>query len=151
MTNTFTFKTGKKRSFKEKVCNPHPKQNYEHYLILCKLQINSLWQRRILSFHGPVPKIQMLLKKNSPVLDARFQATYRPFGAWLTEKKKESEVAQSCPTLCDPVGCSLPVSSIHGTLQARILEWVAISFSRGSSRPQDPTRVSGIAGRRVNL
>ena len=38
----------------------------------------------------------------------------------------ESEVAQSCPTLCDPVDCSLPGSSVHGILQARILEWVAI-------------------------
>ena len=39
-----------------------------------------------------------------------------------------SEVAQSCPTLCDPVDCSPPGSSVHGILQARILEWVAISF-----------------------
>ena len=39
---------------------------------------------------------------------------------------------QSCPTLCDPMDCSLPGSSIHGILQARILEWIAISFSRGS-------------------
>ena len=45
----------------------------------------------------------------------------------------QSEVAQSCPTLCDPVDCSPPGSSAHGILQARILEWVAISFSRGSS------------------
>jgi len=45
----------------------------------------------------------------------------------------ESEVAQSCPTLCDPMDCSLPRSSIHGILQARVLEWVAFSFSRGSS------------------
>ena len=44
---------------------------------------------------------------------------------------KESEVAQSCPTLCDPMDCSPPGSSIHGILQARILEWGAISFSRG--------------------
>ena len=50
---------------------------------------------------------------------------------------KWSEVAQSCPTLCDPMDCSLPSSSVHGILQARILEWVAISFSRGSSRPRD--------------
>ena len=42
-----------------------------------------------------------------------------------------SEVAQSCPTLCDPVDCSLPGSSVYGILQARILEWVTISFSRG--------------------
>ena len=52
------------------------------------------------------------------------------------------EVAQSCPTLCDPTDCSLPGSSIHGIFQARILEWVAISFSRGSPRPRDRTQVS---------
>ena len=40
-------------------------------------------------------------------------------------------VTQSCPTLCDPMGCSLPGSSVHGILQARILEWVAIPFYRG--------------------
>ena len=45
-------------------------------------------------------------------------------------RKKESGVAQSCLTLCNPVDCSLPCSSVHGSLQARILEWVAISFSR---------------------
>ena len=48
----------------------------------------------------------------------------------------ESEVAQSCPTLCDPMDCSPPGSSVHGILQARILVWVAISFSRGSSLTQ---------------
>ena len=42
-------------------------------------------------------------------------------------------VAQSCPTLCDPMDCSPPGFSVHGISQARILEWVAISFSRGSS------------------
>ena len=61
--------------------------------------------------------------------------------------EKESEVAQSCPTLWDPLDCSLPGSSIHGIFQARVLEWVAISFSRRSSQPRDRTRVSGIAGR----
>ena len=45
-------------------------------------------------------------------------------------------MAQSCLTLCDPVDCSLPGSSVHGILQARTLEWVAISFSRGSSWPR---------------
>ena len=44
-------------------------------------------------------------------------------------------VTQSCPTLCDPMDCIPPDSSVHGILQARILEWVAISFSRGSFRP----------------
>ena len=62
------------------------------------------------------------------------------------EGKKESEVVQSCPTLCDPMDCSPPGSSIHGILQARIVEWITISFSRGSSRPRDQTRVSCIAG-----
>ena len=48
---------------------------------------------------------------------------------WLSgiESESESEVAQSCPTLCDPMDCSLPGSSVHGIFQARILEWVAIS------------------------
>ena len=62
--------------------------------------------------------------------------------------KSESEVAQSCPTLCNPMDCSPPGSSIHVILQAGILKWVAISPSRGSSRPRDRTQVSRIAGRR---
>ena len=64
-------------------------------------------------------------------------------------KESESEVGQLCPTLCDPMDCSLSGSSVHGILQARILEWVAISFSRGSSQPRDQTRVSHIAGGRL--
>ena len=50
-------------------------------------------------------------------------------------KSKQSEVAQSCPTLCNPMDYGLPCSSVHGTFQARVLEWAAISFSRWSSRP----------------
>ena len=69
----------------------------------------------------------------------------------MLESESESEVAQSCPTLCDPVDYSLLGSSVHGILQARVLEWVAISFSRGSSQPRDQTRVSRIGGRRFNL
>ena len=56
-------------------------------------------------------------------------------------------VAQLCPTLCDPMDCSPSDYSDHGIFQARILEWVAISFSRGSSRPRDQTQVSCIVGR----
>ena len=55
-------------------------------------------------------------------------------------------VAWSCPTLCDPMTCSLPASSVHGILQVRIVEWVAIPFSRGFFRPRDQTQVSCIAG-----
>ena len=61
--------------------------------------------------------------------------------------KKESEVAQSCLTLCDPMDCSPPGSSVHGIFQARVLECVAISFSRGSPQPRDRTQVSHIMGR----
>ena len=53
-----------------------------------------------------------------------------------------SEVAQSCLTLCDPMGCSLPGSSVHGIFQAIVLEWIAISFSRGSTQPRDRTQIS---------
>ena len=54
--------------------------------------------------------------------------------------------AQLCLTLCNPMDCSPPGPSIHGILQTRILEWVAIPFSRGSSRPRDRTWVSHLAG-----
>ena len=55
--------------------------------------------------------------------------------------------AQSCPTLWDPMDCSPPGSSVHGILQARILEWVAIPSSKGSSQPREQTQVSCIVGR----
>ena len=54
-------------------------------------------------------------------------------------------VAQSCPTLCHPLDCSPPGFSAHGIFQTRIMEWVAISSSRESSRPRDETCVSCIA------
>ena len=56
-------------------------------------------------------------------------------------------IAQLCPTLCDIMDCSLPGPSVHGILQARIPEWVAIPFSRGSTWPRDWIWVCGIAGR----
>ena len=65
--------------------------------------------------------------------------------------KRESEVAQSCPTLCHPVDCSWPGSIVHGIFQARILEWVFISFYRRSPRPRDQTQVSCIVDRRFTV
>ena len=50
-----------------------------------------------------------------------------------------------CPTLCNPLDCSPPGYSVHGILQARILEWVAISYSRGSSQPRDQTHISYVS------
>ena len=85
------------------------------------------------------------------------------FTSWATtvaEKIKEIKmwktdrcclVTKLYPTLCNPMYCSLPGSSIHGISQARILDWVAMSFSRGSSWPRDRTQVSRIAGRCFNL
>ena len=61
--------------------------------------------------------------------------------------KSESEVTQSCPTASEPRDWSLPCSSILGNLQARLLEWVAIPFSRGSSQHRDQTWVSHTADR----
>ena len=55
----------------------------------------------------------------------------------MLESESESEVAQSCLTLCNPMDYSLPGSSVCGIFQARILEWVAIAFSRRSSQPRD--------------
>ena len=56
-----------------------------------------------------------------------------------------------CVRPCDAMNCSLPGSSVHGTLQARILEWVAMPFSRGPSLPKDQTQISHVSwtGRQV--
>ena len=61
--------------------------------------------------------------------------------SFATMKSMCAQSLQSCPTLWDPMDCSNPGSSVHGILQTWILEWVAISFSRGSSRPRDQTQV----------
>ena len=65
-------------------------------------------------------------------------------------ERKENEVAQSCPTVCDPMDCSPPGSSVHRIFQARILGWVAISFSSGSYQLGEQW-VSRIAGRRFTI
>ena len=78
----------------------------------------------------------LLIKQSKP--------RFKRIGKWKWNHSVMSNSLQ-------PVDCSPPSSSIHGILQARILEWVAISFSRGSSQPRDRTQVSHIAGRRFNL
>ena len=69
----------------------------------------------------------------------------------LKTHEVQVKIAQSCPTLCDPMDYSLPGSSVHGILQARILEWVAVPFSRGSSQPKNRTQVSRIGNRFITL
>ena len=77
--------------------------------------------------------------KPKSCLAGRFFTTTELTWTKPEKRKKEREVAQLCPTLCDPTDCSPPGSSVHGILQARMPEWVAISFSRGSSQPRDQT------------
>ena len=62
-------------------------------------------------------------------------------------QRNESEVTQSCPTLCHPLDYSLPSSTIHVIFQARAVEWVSISFFRGSFQPRDRIQVSHIVGK----
>ena len=115
----------------------------------------SRWHRETVFVTIPTAHTQMLMLC-LPMLSASLQ--YQSWQIWVHLDScsqvipfKWSEVAQSCPTLCDPMGCSLPGSSIHGIFQAIVLEWIAISFSRGSSQPRDQTRVSRTAGRRFTI
>ena len=70
---------------------------------------------------------------------------------YIIERKKVKVKSLSCVRLCNPMDCSLPGSSLFGILQTRVLEWVVISFSRGSSKFRDQTWVSLIPGRRFNF
>ena len=70
---------------------------------------------------------------------------------YLHLSAKQAKSLSHVRLFATPTGCGLPVSSVHGVFQARILEWVAISFSRGSSRPRDRTQVSHITGRHFTL
>ena len=95
-----------------------------------------------------VDKIRMIAKMHN-VYDLR---CCKDFGFYVMNGKQlgvlnRREVTQSCPTLCDPMDCSLPGSSLHGIFQTRILEWVFISFSRRSSQTRDWTWVSRITDR----
>ena len=84
-----------------------------------------------------------MLKKNT---QESTEAHYSEWGPDILTFSLCVLVAQLCPTLCDPIDYS-PPGSVYGIPQAWILEWVAISFSRESSRPRDQTRVSWTAGR----
>ena len=105
--------------------------NYTIIIITESIILGFTFIHSFLSFSAPSPWIKKLL------------VTFFP--EYL--EVKWSEVSQSCPTFCDPMDCSLPGSSVYGIFQARVLEWVAISFSRGSSWPRDRTRISRIVGR----
>ena len=81
----------------------------------------------------------MVLETESSLMNRSLNTGSRHKHGYLELLESESEVTQSCLTLCDPMDCSLPGSSVRGIFQAIVLEWIAISFSRGSSRPRDRT------------
>ena len=86
------------------------------------------------------------ISSSQPILWLRAGLLPESFSV-LRDLRFNNLVAKSCPTLSNPMDCSLRGSSVHGILQARIMKWVAVSFSRGSSRLRDRTRVSCIIGR----
>ena len=91
--------------------------------------------------------LKMLLHLQENIFKAMFYLLKKVH----VSKGEQSEVSQLCPALCGPMDCSLPCSPVRGIFQARVLEWAAISFSRGSSQPRDRTRVSRIVGRRFTI
>ena len=116
--------------------------------------IHGIFQARVLEWVAIAfsENAKLNLSKCNHILNASWYSSFQCcrlfYHVW---KWSESEVAQSCPTLCNPMDCSLLGSSIHGILQARILEWVAISFSRRSSQPRNQTQVSCISGRHFTV
>ena len=84
------------------------------------------------SFHPGIEPMSL----GSPAMADRFFTTS---ATWVGRTGTNRNVAQSCPTLCDPMDCSLPGSSVHGIFQTRVRDWVAIFFSRGSSQYRDQT------------
>ena len=98
-----------------------------------------------------LPSLRRMLLTGISILSALFPKVTPIPRSFIARSSAKSEVAPSWTILCDPIDCSLPGSSVHGIFQARVLEWIAISFFRGSSRPRDRTQASHIADRRFNL
>ena len=104
-------------------------------------------------FHSSEKQRPWVLPWEMDTVELRVRKTEKGLGAamlsLLVVKVKVKSLSRV--QLLRPVNCSPPSSSVHGILQARVLEWVAISFSRGSSQPRDQTQVSHIADRCFNL
>ena len=116
---------------------------FQRRSLICVVQIN------FNSCRKPPPQSKWNFKKKKGVYHEHSGSQSHP---WIHAPQprlvsQEVLVTQSCPTLCDPKDCRPRGSSVSGILQARILEWEAIPFSRGSSRPRDWTWVSCMAGR----
>ena len=113
------------------------------------VSLSFLWGTPLLSLVFMAAQLCFVNFQRQTVIQVHPAAVLSPPGmccfrwtVWVSEVL----VTQLCPSLCYPLNCSPPDSSVHGTLQAKILEWVAIPFSRVSSQPRDRTWVSCIAG-----
>ena len=107
-----------------------------------------------LSLHHPSPSSPLWLRTSSRRRPEHQHQPCPPFLSYLPKKDPSCVcplLIQSCPTVCEPMDGSPPGSSVHGILQAKILEWVAMPSSRGSSRPRDRTCTSYVSciGRQV--
>ena len=93
------------------------------------------WHELLLPSPGDLPdaRIKLTFLMSPPLAGGLFTPRATWEASVYIEKGKERKFAQSCPTLSDPMDCSLPGSSVHGIFQAIILEWVAISFFKASS------------------
>ena len=145
-----TFRCSEKPCQKQQSCPTDP--NLEELNPVAQVVIireNMICYRVIEYNERQEEKWQCTCKDNVSTDEEHMEITF----TWNTiiKVKGESEVTQSCPTLCDLMDCSLPGSSVHGIFQARILEWVSIAFSRGSSRPSNQTWVSGTANRHFTI
>jgi len=109
----------------------------------CYIRLLMIFKNKYLQFSESLSNIQIHMVK-LPGTCYHFPTS---MCADLKKVKVKMSVAQSRLTLCDPMDCSLPDSSVHKILQARILEWVAMPSSKGSSRHRGQTRVSHFAGR----
>ena len=100
------------------------------WIVACKAPLSMEFSRQEYCIGLPFPSPRDL---PNPGIEHTSSLSPELAGGFFTTEppESESEVAQSCLTLLDPVDCSPPGSSVHGILQARTLEWVAISFSRG--------------------
>ena len=95
-------------------------------------------------------KTHMIISIDVEKVFNKIQHTYRwPISTW--KDAQHCYYNYNSVRLCDPMHCSLPGSSVHGNFQAIVLEWIAISFSRGSSQPRDQTWVSRIVDRRFTI
>ena len=111
--------------------------------------------RLIWEIHGTEESIWIWCQRQHFYCGGELKEIKNQQNAWgdtesVSEKSKVL-VGQSCPMLCDTMDCSPPSSSVHGISKARMLEWAAISFSRGSSWPSDRTQVSHTVGRQFTL